>query len=559
MKIIREPDQAYDILKKENLISLDIETDGLKPKRSDVYVISMAGERDRTPVVLQPKLNAKGLEVVKELARDSDKTWLTHNGTGFDLLFLRHLGIRFPRQYDTLIGEQVLSVQGRHDISKSLSATMKRRIGKSHKTEIDHSTWRVANLSEEQLEYVANDVIWLHDIKTVQERLARERGLHVALAKEQALSTIIVEISNNGMAVDLNVLHEVREEMLDAVAAAADRLKSKFGPTFNVMSPKQVKEGLHSVGIPVADTSKGTLLALPNPEVKDVLAVRKARKRNSLISATWEEEHVTDGRVSCRYWQVGTESVRFSCSDPNMQQIPREMRKIFGNEDGKKVVQADWAQLEIRIAAHYTKDDTLLDAVLAGDVHDEAARILYHLDSPNSVERRDAKGFVFTWLYAGWIQGIMASATLAGRVVATEDAENYLRYMAQRFPKVGVFHNRAQALIAQRRQVVPIHLPWGHQRQLLRRAQSPQKLVNTLIQGTAAVGMKESLFEADKRGLIKYMGGVIHDEFVCTSVPANEAEELGKGLTEAMIVGMEKVCDTVPIAVDVDIVDAWKP
>ena len=105
-----------------------------------------------------------------------------------------------------------------------------------------------------------------------------------------------------------------------------------------------------------------------------------------------------------------------------------------------------------------------------------------------------------------------------------------------------------------------ITLPWGHQRQLSEGNCYRAKWCNTIVQGTAAVGLKESLFEAQNRGLLKYIGAVVHDEIVASSVPDNEAQEFGQELAEAMEIGMQKIMFRgTPTPVDVDIQSKWIP
>ena len=593
--VIRTASEAHEILRNEKLVSIDVETDGRSPWYDNILVVSVCGAESRKPAVLHLLDTTQDVAgMLVDLTANATRTWLTHNGTTFDLPMFWWRGFCFPRHYDTLVGEQVLSTQGRKDIRKDLGSTMKRRIGKSHKMKIDHTSWVALNLTEDQVEYAANDVLWLHEIKEAQERVASERGLAEALAKEQALTTIITQISTTGMYLDRPTLATAREKLIANAADARKRLEAEFGDGFNPRSAPQVKEALHSLGYPVKSTGKEILKLLKNcPQATDIITVREQLQRTGFYDDDWEAlyVHTRDSRVRPRYWQVGTDTTRFSCSEPNMQQIPRDMRHIFGNEPGKKVVQGDWAQIEVRIAAHYSKDPDLVYETVEGDLHKEIAQLTFHYDEVyadtkgtskerheetmekifgvevDHAQRRDGKAGTFTWLFNGREGGMKGAAAERGIQLSDQTAKVVLKYLDDKFPTMASFHSRARSLVYQKRVMIPIYLPWGHHRQLLRNArdrygrsmQSPARLVNTLIQGTAAIGFKEALFDIERRGLLPYVGGLVHDEVVATSVPDAEAEDYAVELEAAMIEGMQRVMPSVPVTVDAEINDTWTP
>ena len=548
---------SYNALREfedAEIVCLDIETTGLNPWKDNIAVSSFASPDKETAVIQTP-----GGFIDDNLRQLFSKRgiWITHNGTGFDLLFFANQDISLPfgRHYDTLIGEQTLGVQNRRDIRHDLGSVMKRRLGRNAKMDVDHSTWQNEKLTEQQLKYAAADVEYLLPIMEKQIELSRERGLSTALSNEQKLTTIVAEIADNGMAISIDELNRMQQLFMDQAAEAMARLPR----TLNVNSPKQVKEFLHSKGIMVDSTAKDILIMRPEPECADILTVRPALKRSGFYDDDWRLKYVEGGKVRSRYRQLGTATTRFSSADPNLQQIPRDMRGMFGHEEGLKVVALDYAQLEVRIAAHLSQDKELMRALESEDFHVFMAQAMLSKQEISSPERRDGKAGTFTWIFAGGVQGIQAMGRQQGVYISDQMASKMLRGLKRRFKRVSIWHNRAYSQINQRRNVITVVLPWDHQRQFLRKDQRAQAIINTQVQGRAAIGLKEALFEARRRGLTKYIGGLVHDEIVATSVPANEADDFAHELAESMHDGMVKVCDSVPIKIDADIGDYWIP
>ena len=557
--IIRDINAAIAVLKDETEIALDLETSGFSPYSDKIAVVAMKGRNTKTCV-----LHVRGTLPfdLLQFFRHSHAQFITHNGTGFDLLFLRTFGIKVQSHYDTLIGEQVLAVQGRRDVKKSLDASIKRRLKRAVKeASPDHSRWMDPELSDQQLSYVTADIAALHELMDIQIDIAHSRNLATALANEQLLSPIIVEISHNGLALSARHMMILQLTALSEAKEAAERIQTIFGD-FNVNSPPQVKNALRLAGASVVlDTKKTTLLRMKDrfPLAGDILKVRQAKRKSNAYDADWLEKYVHYGRVHTRYWQVGTDTTRFTSTDPNLQQIPRDMRSMIGNEEGLKVVSCDYAQIEIRLAAHLSKDRDLAAALESEDFHRDMAQTMFGKDNISHEERRDGKAGTFTWLFAGGGQGVVSAGAQAGVDIPLAQANQMVQALRRRFKATNRFHDNCRAK-CQRAQVLTLNLAWGHQRQLVGANNiSPQKVVNTLIQSRAAIGLKNALFELSTAGVLDYVGGLVHDEIVATSVPEKHAQEVSNIIKQCMITGMEKVCDTVPIIVDQDITDYWIP
>ena len=554
-----DPALVYEELIGSKEIAIDIETTGLSPYKDNIAVIAMYSEGKETCIIQTPN-GVIPYPVFKLVENSKNTTWITHNGSGFDLLFFLNCGMVIPynQHYDTLIGEQVLSTHGRRDVSKKLSDTMKRRIGKSFKQEIDHETWKRKKLSIEQLKYVAGDVEYLHKIKRIQEKLCKERNLFTALENEQLLTTITAGIAYNGLPISIPLLSQYKEELAKDAEKSLE-IFSILDPEINVSSHKKVKEMLDFYGINVSDTAKTTLLPMgnTNPICKNIINVREYLRGKNVYDEEWVTKFVDSGRVRCNYWQLGANTTRYTSSNPNMQQIPQKMRKVFGHEPGKQIVSADWSQAEIKMVAHITKDKSLILALDKEDFHSYMASLMFGDIEITPEVRNRAKAGSFTIFFYGGKNGIIMGGRRFGIIISDSEAYKMIELIPKKFPSVASWHQRAKQISNSKSPMIQIPLHWGHRRGLLRGERSPQQVVNTQVQGNAALGLKESLLEIKKSNLDKYIGAIVHDEIVASGVPDNEVKDFSIELDSCMKKGMNKVCE-IPMDVEITSGSFWK-
>ena len=181
----------------------------------------------------------------------------------------------------------------------------------------------------------------------------------------------------------------------------------------NIDSHSQVLAALQRLGIPVGSTSQWELgsLAETYPVVKALLAYRQAQKAFTLASSLPAHIHPTTGRIHATYWQLGAATGRFSCSDPNLQQMPRTsaFRRCFIAPLGSKLVIADYNQIELRVMAELSGDPRMLAAYQAGeDLHRLTAALLLDktMNLVTSAERQAAKAVNFGLIYAMGAEGL---------------------------------------------------------------------------------------------------------------------------------------------------------
>ncbi|MFN8497318.1 MAG: DNA polymerase [Anaerolineae bacterium] len=348
--------------------------------------------------------------------------------------------------------------------------------------------------------------------------------------------------------------------------------KEAQAPRLNLNSPAQLLVALQEAGYDIENTNAETIadLALDSPEgsIPRILQDYKHASQRKKVygnpnkkrdGQTWWESYVTETEngptVHARFRQLGTDTGRFSSSDPNLQQIPVDGRKIIAAPPGYKIVQADYSGIEAWCAAVVFGDDVLLQALQSEDVHRSVASILFGVpfEQVTKKQRQLAKSTTFTYLFGGGWRRIVGNAKSAGQHFSEEEAKGLIMKFNTRFQGVAKERDRAFALSQQGRPAT-ILLPTGLKRVIIGDWIANQ-ILNTKAQGTAAAGLKMALWELRERGMMKYVGAVVHDEIVAC-VPEQDAEEYKVELERAMLDGMEQVLH-VRVKVEGMVGDVW--
>lgn len=498
------------------------------------------------------------------------KLMVGHNLGNFDLHFLAAWGLPWQktRYFDTLVAESLVSTSGRSDVSKSMRASVKRRTGVEVDKDIEHGNWRTGELSPRQVEYAAIDVVALPALMDEQVQTAANQGAAESLQMEMDVLPVFAQMTINGLPINQKNLDKYMKVQAIRAKEAEVLLRQRLGAV-NLNSPVKVRKALSEIGIALDSTAKPVLMDViafdpdaPNAELlQALLDYRAPSKRTSMYgSKEWQWEHIQpDDRVHARFWQVGADTTRVSSSDPNLQQVPKDGRWIFGNIPGNKYVSVDYSQIEVRIAAELANDAALIQAVDEEDVHTAIAAQMFQV-APADVDKRQrklAKAAVFTLLFGGSAKRLYEYARQSGSHITYEEAEDIFYRFFRAFQ--GLLQMRKTAYgMSKNRRVSVITLPLGARRVLAGAKNSGPVILNTPVQGTAAVGMKLGLIEAGRRGLDRYLGAVVHDEAV-SCVPRREAEEYGRELQECLEAGMRKILTVCPVKTEAKIDDAWLP
>ena len=567
--------ETKEQLANADTLYFDLETTGFSPWKNEIALIQLYDEKSNKTLLGRVWENWQPDQWIKDLF-SSGKTIVGHNIASFDIPYIAVNGIPWEksRYYDTLIGETVCSTSGRSDVSKSLRASVRRRTGYEVNKDIAHGGWRNEVLTEEQIKYAAIDVLVLPGLYETQKEKAEETRQTKALEMEMEVLPVFANMTINGLPISMTALEEYLAQQSVKLEESRKILDSRIG-NINYNSPVQLKKALHSVGIDVESTNKNLLLDIIqfDPETENakllqaVLDWRKPTKRNNMYgSAEWQEEFIQyDGRIHAKFWQVGADTTRVSSSDPNLQQIPKDARWVLGNLPGHKIVAVDYSQIEVRIAADLSSDLVLKEMLEHEDVHSAIASQVFQkpVDKVTQAERKLAKAMVFTLLFGGSYKVFYNYARRSGSKMTEEEALELFRAFFTAFE--GLWHMRQHAYaLCRHKRMAMITLPNTARRMLFGAKMKPTIILNTPVQGTAAVGMKLGLIEAHRRGLSKYLGAVVHDESVST-VPNQEARDYANEMQDSLIYGMSKVVKNVKVLAEIselengELPDFWMP
>ena len=348
------------------------------------------------------------------------------------------------------------------------------------------------------------------------------------------------------------------------------------GKRFNINSPKQLGEILFGeMKLPGGKKTKTGYstaadvlekLADDHPVVRKILDYRQLTKLYSTYAEGLAAYIGPDGRIHGKFNQTITATGRISSTEPNLQNIPvrmelgREIRKVFVPAEGCVFIDADYSQIELRILAHMSGDERLIEAYRsAQDIHAITASQVFHtpLDQVTPLQRRNAKAVNF-----GIVYGISAFGLSEDLSISRKEAMEYIDQYFHTYPGVKTFledlvrqgkeHGYVTTLYGRRRPIPELKSSNFMQRQFGERV-----AMNSPIQGTAADIMKIAMIRADRRlreeGFKARIVLQIHDELL-VEAPVKEAEQV-KALLEEEMRGAAQL--KVALEVEAKTGDSW--
>jgi DNA polymerase-1 len=412
-------------------------------------------------------------------------------------------------------------------------------------------------------------------IKHLQAKLQAERFSEESIQLEHDVQRIICQQQRNGFKIDLSHtlklqakletrMEEINEEMQQVFPPITTiRISEKTGrrlkdgvEVFNPASRKQIAERLMSVGVKFPNTTeKGnvivdeeTLEGIDMYEAKLILEYLTLQKRTSQI-ASWLKVVGEDGRVHGRVNSNGAVTGRMTHSHPNMAQIPAT-RKLYGKEcrqcwtvdEGNKLVGIDASGLELRMLAHYMKDDEYIKEVVEGDVHTK------NQQAAGLSTRDQAKTFIYALIYGAGSAKIGAIANKSARE-GTKLKQRFLdqtpalKKLIELTQKIAEAHNSVPGLDGRRIRV-----------------REDYKALNTLLQGAGAIVMKKALVIFD--GLLRDSGvfykfvANVHDEWQL-ECKEEDAEFVGEQGVIALEMAGRMLNMRCPLTGEFNIGDSW--
>ena len=563
-------------------IGFDTETTELDPYRGDIRLVQLSDGKNTHVIDLKP-FAAKGdlramseLAPLRDLLADKSRTKIAHNAK-FDAKWVRHhLGAELDGVFDTFLASQLISA-GDQDRRHSLADVTQFFTGVELDKSMQLSDWSSAELSHSQVEYAARDAAIMPQLREkLAERLQNDELEQVAELEFECVMPIS-EMELNGFFLDESRWREQLEKVKIAQAKAADELQemlssgvaqaSLFGRSeINLDSQAQVTDALVNLGVPVPETTRGWQLqplAAEYPVVGKLLEYRGvAKSLTSFGENILEFIEPKTGRIHADFRQIGAPTGRFSCSNPNLQQIPhgQEYRRCFIAPEGKKLVIADYSQIELRILAEFSDDENFIKAFVSGqDFHASAASQVFGV-KPEDVtdeQRSFAKRLNF-----GIVYGIGASRFGLMTGLSQMDAENTMRKYFGTFRRLDTYLRDAGRRIVTERAVrtgsgrlLRLRFDESDRQQV---ASSKRYGINMPIQGTSADILKRSLrlLHDQIRGTSAKLVNIVHDEII-VECDAAEADATAKLLENAMCSAGREFVKKVPVKVDVHIADEW--
>ena len=569
-------------LRRSEFLGFDTETTELDPYRGELRLVQLSDGRNTQVIDLRhfsgnggPRGNPD-LQPLFDLLEDKSVTKIAHNAK-FDAKWVRHhLGCELNGVFDSFLASQLIAA-GDTDRRHSLADVTQFFTGIELDKSLQVSDWSANELSHSQVEYAARDAAIMRQVRDqVVERLKKDELENVANLEFECLMPIS-QMELNGVHLDVGRWRDQLEKVKIAQAKAADELQemlsagvaqaSLFGRAeINLDSQQQVTDALLNLGVPVPASTRGWQLqplATEFPVVAKLLEYRGvAKSLTSFGENILEYIEPKTGRIHADFRQIGAPTGRFSCSNPNLQQIPhdREYRRCFTAERGNKLVIADYSQIELRILAEFSGDEKFIEAFVSGqDFHAAAASQVFGVkrEDVTDEQRSFAKRLNF-----GIVYGIGASRFGMMTGLSLTDAENTMRKYFGTFRKLDEYlRNQARHILTERKvrtasgRMLLLRFDENDRQQT---ASAKRYGINMPIQGTSADILKRSLrmLHDRIRGTSARLVNIVHDE-VIVECSAAEAESTAALLEDAMCAAGEEFVKKVPVKVDAHIADEW--
>lgn len=560
-------------LKQANLMAVDTETTSLDYMVAELVGISFAVEAGKAAylplahdyVGAPTQINKTvALEKLRPLLEDPKLKKVGQN-LKYDISILANAGIKLQGvAFDTMLESYVFnSVASRHD----MDGLALKYLG--HKNisfeEIAGKGAKQLTFNQIPLEtaapYAAEDAdITLRLHQHLWPRLEKEAELAAMFTEvELPLIQVLSDIERQGVLIDSMLLGQQSDELARKIDTLEEKAYDIAGEKFNLGSPKQLQVlFFEKLGYPITKkTPKGAPstaeevlveLALDFPLPKVILEHRSLSK----LKSTYTDKlplmvNAKTGRVHTSYHQANAATGRLSSSEPNLQNIPirteegRRIRQAFIAPAGRKILAADYSQIELRIMAHLSQDAGLLKAFAEGkDIHRATAAEVFGTDFEDvtTEQRRRAKAVNF-----GLIYGMSAFGLARQLDIPRHEAQTYIDTYFARYPGVLRYMEETRAGAADLGYVSTLfgrrlYLPEIRDRNAMRRQGAERAAINAPMQGTAADIIKKAMINIAQWIKTETQGEItmimqVHDELVF-EVDADKAEALKKTICTLM-------------------------
>jgi DNA polymerase-1 len=587
-------------LRRAPMVAFDTETTSLHPHSADLIGLSLAasptevwylpfGHQARggalaapAPVKNLPPITDPACAEVVKLLRDPAVPKGAHN-LKYDMQVLRRAGIEVAgATYDSMLASFCLDAGRR---SHAIDVLSLEHLGVPMRSYEDLTGKGKAQIPFAEVAIPVAAAYCGHDSATVlalRDHFApRLREAHVErlLAElEMPLVPVLADMEWDGVTIDIPLFARVSNELARDLQALEAKIAASAGASVNLNSPKQLGALLfEKLQLPIlkktktgASTDAEVLeqLAEMGHEVPQlIMEYRELQKlKSTYVDLLPAEVHPATGRIHTSYHQTGAATGRLSSSDPNLQNIPvrtkrgQEIRKGFIPRTGWQFIVADYSQIELRLLAHFSQDESFIEAFRAGrDIHRETAALIFGLPEARITgeQRARAKTINFGTIYG---QGPFALSKQLG--ITQDEAKSFIEQYFARFPGVRGYLDRS---VQQARELGYVETLSGRRRYIPEikdksfniRSFGERIATNSPLQGSAA--------DLIKRGMILLHDALrteghsarlllqVHDELVLEAPPAEVA-----AISALVKRTMESAATLrVPLIVDIGVGNNW--
>jgi len=586
-ELIRTPDElrkAIETLSHQPVVGLDTETTELDPYTSRLRLIQLASP-DRVFIVDFDHFangdshQSDALAPLRRLLAAARPIKIAHNAK-FDAKFIKHnLGVDLGGLFDTLLASQLVGagdIEERHGLETVAGRYLNELVDKSERL----SNWSL-ELTAAQLEYAARDAAILLPLREkLIERLKAESLVKCAqLEFECVMPVVDIELAGIYMHKDrwleqLGIVEkrrmELAEQLQDVLAEESSQGSLFGGPQredINLDSQQQLTKALNRLGVPVPDSTRNWKLqplAARYPVIATLLEYRTVQKALTSYGTNMIDMiNPVTNRLHADFRQIGAPTGRFACTNPNIQQVPHavEYRRCFsGYPEGRRLVIADYSQIELRILAEFSGDRGFIEAFNSGaDLHRVTAAQVFNaqLDQVTKEQRDFAKRLNF-----GVVYGIGAQRFALMTGLSVSEAENVLRRYFGTYRGLDTYlRDAANRAVSERQartasgRLVRFRYDENDRQQV---SMTQRNGKNTPIQGTSADILKRALrlLKDELAETNAQIVNIIHDEIV-VEADADEAQDVAAKVERIMCAAGREYLKTVPVKVETEIADEW--
>lgn len=555
-----------DETKDEPIICFDTETTSTEAMTADLVGLSFAvreGEAVYIPVPADRTEAQQIVDMVRPIYENATTLKVGQN-MKYDIMVLAKYGVKVGgKMFDTMIAHYLLHPEMRHGMDYLAEVYLnyqtihiEQLIGPKGKNQRSMRDVAPADVCD----YAAEDAdITLRLMNRLAPEL-REEGLETLFDTiEMPLVPVLAQMEMNGARIDTQSLAETSREFTQRMADIEQKIYEAAGTEFNISSPRQVGEVLFEQ-LKIADKAKRTktgqyvtseevLQSMKgrHPIVELILDYRGYKKLlSTYIDSLPELINPETGHIHTSYNQAVTATGRLSSSNPNLQNIPirdengKEVRKAFIPDEGCLFFSADYSQIELRIMAHLSGDQHMIEAFNTGhDIHAATAAKIFKkpIEEISSDERRKAKTANF-----GIIYGITTFGLAERMQVSRGEAKELIDEYFATYPAVKAYMEKSVETARERGYTETLfgrrcHLPDINSSNAVVRGYAERNAINAPIQGTAADIIKIAMVRIQRRieaeGLKSKMILQVHDE-LNFSVPPEEREQLQRLVIDEM-------------------------